>query len=875
MSWMQRTTVWLANQLQVEHPASGANWLLRLFIRRAQHTAWQPLPVDAVPDPAHWLARQLDIPPQAGFALWLKRLFILPSPTSANPLARMLARIFQWTGWLIWRLLALLWHVLAWPMNRLLDILGGLGRRLNMLHVGPQAERWMQPVLARRGVPQLILALGGFAIVFVITTPLSGYGQFIFLVMAWMLSIMLRQVQGRFAALALATISLVAMGRYAWWRLSHTLHFNNWLEAFLGTGLLLAEIYTWLIIVLGFIQTAWPLKRKPAPLSEDPQTWPTVDVFIPTYNEPLDVLRPTVLAAMAMDWPKDKLRVFILDDGKRESIRDFAQEFGVGYMTRPNNHHAKAGNLNHALKVTDGELVAIFDCDHIPVHSFLKTAVGWFQKDPQCAMLQTPHHFFSPDPFERNLGTFRKVPNEGALFYGLIQDGNDFWNATFFCGSCAVLRRGPLMQIGGIAVETVTEDAHTALKLHRLGYHTAYINDVQAAGLATESLSAHIGQRIRWARGMAQIFRVDNPFLGKGLNIWQRICYGNAMLHFFFGIPRLIFLTAPMAYLFFGLHVISTSSLLLLLYVVPYIVQATIANAHVQGPFRHTFWAEVYETVLAWYIARPTTVALIAPKLGKFNVTAKGGLVEEAYFDSHISRPYVFLVLLNLAAFAFGIWHLIWGGQRDTVALLLNLVWTLYSVLMLGAAMGVAGETRQVRRMHRVSARMKAALYLPNGFVVPAQCQDFSLNGLGLKLEPGLHVPTGTRIEVGLWTREGETTFPAHVTSHTGEGNMGVEFAEMTPQQQIALVQGTFARANAWSDWGRTYEPNNSAQTLYDILHMSARGYQILVRYITDQLRRLLPGKRTAESPPLPHNPLQHGAPLTYASYQAARAARQ
>jgi len=182
---------------------------------------------------------------------------------------------------------------------------------------------------------------------------------------------------------------------------------------------------------------------------------------------------------------------------------------GVHYITRPDNRHAKAGNLNHALQQTDGELVAIFDCDHVPTRAFLKTSVGWFQRDPRCAMLQTPHHFFSPDPFERNLGTLRRIPNEGALFYGLVQDGNDFWNATFFCGSCAIIRRAPLMEIGGIAVETVTEDAHTALKLHRRGYTTAYINEAQAAGLATESLSAHVSQRsvcagpVAWHRSSA------------------------------------------------------------------------------------------------------------------------------------------------------------------------------------------------------------------------------------------------------------------------------------------------------------------------------------------------------------------------------------
>ena len=159
-----------------------------------------------------------------------------------------------------------------------------------------------------------------------------------------------------------------------------------------------------------------------------------------------------------------------------------------------------------------------------------------FNRDAKLAMVQLPHYFFSADPFERNLDTFGTVPNEGELFYGLIQDGNDLWNASFFCGSCAVLRRTAVEEVGGIAVETVTEDAHTALKMHRRGWNTAYLALPQAAGLATESLSGHVGQRIRWARGMAQIFRVDNPLFGRGLHWAQRLCYLNAMLHFLYGL---------------------------------------------------------------------------------------------------------------------------------------------------------------------------------------------------------------------------------------------------------------------------------------------------------------------------------------------------
>ena len=118
-------------------------------------------------------------------------------------------------------------------------------------------------------------------------------------------------------------------------------------------------------------------------------------------------------------------------------------------------------------KQLNGEFVAIFDSDHVPMRSFLRMTLGWFLRDPNLGLVQTPHQFYSPDPFERNLGQFRRVPNEGELFHRLVQDGNDLWNASFFCGSCAVLRRSALDEIDGIAVETVTEDAHTALRMQR------------------------------------------------------------------------------------------------------------------------------------------------------------------------------------------------------------------------------------------------------------------------------------------------------------------------------------------------------------------------------------------------------------------------
>ena len=371
---------------------------------------------------------------------------------------------------------------------------------------------------------------------------------------------------------------------------------------------------------------------------------------------------------MNIDWPSDKLKVWILDDGKREEFRQFAEDAGVGYMTRDDNKHAKAGNINRTLKKLTAPYVTIFDCDHVPTRSFLQVTIGWFIRDQKLGMLQTPHHFYSPDPFERNLHQFRIIPNEGELFYGIVQDGNDFWNATFFCGSCAILRRTALDEIGGIAVETVTEDAHTSLRMQINGWNTAYINIPQAAGLATESLGGHVKQRVRWARGMIQILRTDNPLFAKGLKPFQRLCYFNAMSHFLYALPRLIFLSAPLIYLVLGQVNVPGYWAAILAYAFPHLVLSSITNSRIQGQHRHSFWNEVYETILSPFILLPTLLAIINPKLGSFEVTAKGGIVAKRYFDTQIAMPFLLMMGLNVLGQVMGIFRFWYFGRVATEA---------------------------------------------------------------------------------------------------------------------------------------------------------------------------------------------------------------
>ncbi|WP_020649742.1 UDP-forming cellulose synthase catalytic subunit [Solimonas variicoloris] len=667
----------------------------------------------------------------------------------------------------------------------------------------------------------------------VISAPLSLFWQsFTAIGMLVAANVLVRLRDYRWA-LALMGLSVLASSRYMWWRLTETLPlghgFNAW-DMFWACGLIIAELYAYLILILGFVQTAWPLHRKPEPLPADPSRWPTVDVFIPSYNEPLQVVRPTVLAALALDWPRDKLNIYLLDDGRRDEFRQFCEEVGVTHLTRSDNKHAKAGNINAALKRTHGDFIAIFDCDHIPVRSFLQMTMGTMIADPQISLVQTPHHFFSPDPFERNLNTFRKVPNEGELFYGLIQDGNDFWDASFFCGSCAVLRRQTLDEIGGIATETVTEDAHTSLRMHSRGWKSAYINIPQAAGLATESLSAHVGQRIRWARGMAQIFRVDNPMIMRGLKLGQRLCYTNAMMHFFYGVPRLIFLTSPLAYLLLGADIIKAQGWMVLAYAMPHVLLATITNSRLQGRYRHSFWAEIYETVLATFIIAPTLLAVINPKLGKFNVTAKGGIVDRDYFDKDIAKPYYLLFLLNLAGFSVGIGRLLLGNPHpDTV--LLNLGWTAYNLLIIGGALAVASEKRQVREAVRVRTRIPAAIATePGGEAYLTDTLDVSYGGAALQAPESLALQPGQRLQVLLMPQRNDVWIDA-VVRRCGHRMVAVEYEAMSIAQESALVQALFGRADAWMQWRDRQDRDRPLHAFGEVAQNGLRGARAFFRW--------------------------------------------
>jgi cellulose synthase (UDP-forming) len=677
----------------------------------------------------------------------------------------------------------------------------------------------------------VFLLAAAVAFYFLAVLPLTWPQQAVLGLLSLLMALALaRSSDSYLITLTLMMMSMFCTFRYGYWRIMTTVRFfqdpgNHWgaLDAFFIMSLILAECYAFCILFLGYFQTIWPLRRAPVALPEASEEWPHIDVLIPTYNEPLDVVRYTALGALNIDWPADKLHVYILDDGRRKEFEQFAFEAGLGYKIRSDNKHAKAGNINTALKSMTSPYVAIFDCDHVPTRSFLQMTMGWFLRDPKLAMLQTPHHFYSPDPFERNLGQFRVIPNEGELFYGIVQDGNDFWNATFFCGSCAVLRRTALDEIGGIAVETVTEDAHTSLRMQMNGWGTAYINIPQAAGLATERLSAHVGQRIRWARGMIQILRTDNPLLAPGLKFAQRLCYFNAMCHFLYAVPRLIFLSAPLIYLILSHTNVPGYWAAILAYALPHLTLSNVTNSRIQGEHRHSFWNEIYETVLSPYILLPTMMALINPKLGKFNVTAKGGVVKRTFFDTKIAQPFLVLLVFNIAGLLVAIPRFfIWDRDRPGTVIM-NVIWCIFNIVILGVCTAVAREMRQLRTTVRINMVTPVMARMADGRLVSGETIDMSSGGTSIRFSEAVDVIPETVVHLAFPLPSVAADLPATAVSSEGSV-LRVRFDNLSIAEQEVLTMVLYSRADSWLGWGESRESDNVLRSMGRIFQISMQG---------------------------------------------------
>ncbi len=620
---------------------------------------------------------------------------------------------------------------------------------------------------------------------------------------------------GRRAFWAVMLLTVFTISRHLMWRGVETLDYANPASSIAGFVIYAAELLAFVSLLLGYFQIVGETDHKPIPITDrDPAALPSVDILVCTYNEPINVLYRTLVGCQGIDYPNKS--IYLCDDGNRPEMEQLARRLGVHYLSRTENIHAKAGNLNNAMQYSNGELVLVFDADHVPCKTFLKEVIGFFD-DAQIGFVQTPQHFFTQDPFQRNLIAEDVINNEQDLFFHVIEPGNDYWDAAFFAGSGAIFRRKALEEIDGFAVETITEDVHTGLRLHSAGWKSLYYNRDLSAGMASDNFSDFVKQRIRWARGMTQILFFDNPWLVKGLSLTQRLCYFAGIWYFFHGFPRLVFLIAPLFFLLFGLKPVDAGFLEVLIYYAPSFVCLILGYAIISRGMRQSFWSEVYETAICTYLLQTNIVTLLSPRRAKFRVTPKEGFNPSMSFHWEVVAPQIIIGLLTVFGIGFAVIRTLYTPEYAG-GIFTNLFWSIYNLVLIAGAVYVAQERPQFRISPRIFREVRCELRLLDGTIAVGQTTNISESGMAVVFPAPVPVSGTLNLKLLDWEIEEINVFQVQaIRSSLDSQNrfyVGFRLVNRTDEQHRQLIRHMFGSADVWEQYHRRTDTGRSFLSL-------------------------------------------------------------
>lgn len=639
--------------------------------------------------------------------------------------------------------------------------------------------------------------------------------------------------QHQFYRLLMFACTVFIMLRYFFWRTFYTIGSDTFVGTVFSFLLYSAEAYCIILTFLGMFINIFHVRRDGMAPIGDQSTWPTVDVLIPSYNESTEILRDTIIAASQMRYASGKMRVYLCDDGGTEQKRNssdleaaqaawarhhelkaLCEILGIQYLTRTENSHAKAGNINAAMKQTSGELVVIFDADHMPTADFLEHTVGYFQQDEKVFLVQTPHFFINADPVERNLDLFGKIPGEGDMFYSQIQPGLDFWNAAFFCGSAAVIRRKHLEGVGGMKGESITEDAEAALQMHSQGLRSVFVQRPLIAGLQPETYSSFVVQRLRWAQGMVQIFLLNNPLINRNLTILQKLAYFSTTFFWFFSFVRFIFIISPAMYLIFGLHVYTATATQVLAYTLPHFVVSMLIMDYLYGKVRTPFVSEIYEILQSMYAFVAVCKVIANPRAPTFRVTPKGEDLSRTYVSS-LAGPFYLVYILSIVSLLFGVWRYFEFPSPDERSVtLMTGAWEMFNLIILNTALGVLHEKKKTRGQIRMRANIQALLHLPDGTSIPGRVTDVTMGGAMIELDeliPQAHSGMHCNVTLSNHALRKESNFPVelkHVLGADQRTRIGVSINILFEPENLEnykdLVMLNYGDSERWNDFMRS-----------------------------------------------------------------------
>lgn len=514
---------------------------------------------------------------------------------------------------------------------------------------------------------------------------------------------------------------------------------------------------------------------------------PKVDVLICTYNEDENILERTIIGTLAINYPN--FRVWVCDDGRRPWLQALCERHHVGYLTRSDNAHAKAGNINAALKKLAAleekpDFISILDADFVPLPEFLTRGLS-LALSPDVGVVQTPQHFFNPDPIQSNLALTRVWPDEQRFFFDIVMASKDAWGGAFCCGTSSIIRFDALQSIGGFPTDSVTEDYLVSLRLREKGFGTVYLNEVLSLGLAPEGLAEYTGQRARWCLGFVQICRgPSGPLkIGNGLPFVDRIMLCETFLHWSAThLFRVLGVIVPALYLLLGIEAVHANVIDAIWYLAPFLAAQIGIFLWLTDGRVIPLMSDLYQMLCSTEVLKGVVSGLLRPKGQKFKVTAKGGDRSKQFIQWPLLR--IFGVLLALTAIGIANAFLIDPTRPLAESSAIALFWSWYNIIVLTLCCYVCSEQQQRRKGERFDVRVPVTISageISYGFYA----SDVSVSGIHLLGEPPL--PVGSPVRA----RFADVSIDAHIRRKTEHG-FGLEF-ENSAQSKAHLLRFIFS----------------------------------------------------------------------------------
>ncbi len=597
--------------------------------------------------------------------------------------------------------------------------------------------------------------------------------------------------------------SLFFTFRYLLWRFT-TLFPNPNLISDLVTWLFFAaELILIIRLLVTLIQSLFldlnRRKRQANQYEPDIQPgrfYPSVDVFIATYNESTQLLSRTIVAAKKLDYTNKK--IYVLDDGNRPKIADLAAKLKVNYINRPNNQHRKAGNLNHALSQTTGEFILVLDADFIVFPRFLKRVLGFFQSE-QVALVQTPQHYYNPDNHNKNLDLGSVLPHDVDYFYSYLQPLRDRFNAVMCCGTSYVVRRKALEAVGGYVTECVVEDYQTSTKMLTQGYEVVFLNEILSIGEVPRNSEEYIQQRLRWLQGNFQLY-----FHPKELPIWTRLSFTQLLFYILelgyclTPFSRIIILLSPLVALAFQVTIMQAELSEYLYFAIPFLLSANFSLIYLSRNRYFPFWVESYEILLAMSASIRILRTLFKPQASfASGVTGKEITTHSNLrFNLRITWFLWSYLGVSIAIYLITLFSLDFFLVSTYAALSVSitLLWTIYNLIMVILAILSGIDTPEKRQTDRHQVNRVVSFQLADK-TFWGVTSDLSEAGCKIKLTTPFYELLPLRQTGKLYFPEANITLNAELMSAVDSqmhGYLGLQFLELTLAQTEALLSMIF-----------------------------------------------------------------------------------